>query len=147
MSLSKAIEVAAEAHGDKKDMGGVSYILHPIHVMMAVKQHGEDYMTVAVLHDIIEDTDWTLDEIVKEIGLTETQTQALDLLTHKESDSYDIYIEKMMISPMAKIIKIEDLNHNLDVKRIKQRRTFELSPGAQRRIAKYLKAWTALTGE
>ena len=61
--LAKAIQIASEAHLNQIDKGGKPYILHPLWVMDRVRHLGEDYMVVAVLHDVIEDTNWTLDNL------------------------------------------------------------------------------------
>jgi (p)ppGpp synthase/HD superfamily hydrolase len=82
ITLTRAIEIACDAHKSQKDKGGFSYIHHPITVMMAIKDDGgsEDDMIVAVLHDVVEDSDWTIGTLRKE-GLTEYQLAAIDALT------------------------------------------------------------------
>ena len=136
--LSKAIRIAAEAFEGKYDKGGQPYILHCIHVMNAVKDYGEDYMIVAVLHDLIEDTDWTLIQLGK-AGITNRQVEALKLLTHLPNESYTSYIEELSTDPIARTIKMADLRHNSDIMRMKGLREKDFQ-----RLEKYHKAYAYL---
>lgn len=115
--LRRAIEVAADAHATQLDKAGAPYLLHPLHVMQSVAHHGESAMVVAVLHDYFEDCaehaancDLTF--------LTEEERDALDRLTHVEGDDYlDTYLERILGSRLATIVKGADLAHNLDLSR------------------------------
>lgn len=150
-SLDSAIQLASEAHAGQKDKAGESYILHPLRVMMAVRELGEDAMIVAVLHDAVEDTTSSEKEIqdemdkYKRLGMTEFQLSALDLLTHRPGVSYEDYIEGVKSHPIATAIKIKDLEDNIDITRIKNRRNLKDKDLA--RLNKYLKAWSYLTGK
>lgn len=148
MTLDKAIALALEAHFGQKDKGGWSYILHPLHLMMQIKENGgtEDEMIVAVLHDAIEDSDGRITiETLKREGLTETQLSALIALTHKDEDDYlDVYIANIKKNPIARKVKIEDLKHNTDITRLKNRDN--LRERDLERLKKYGKAYDILAG-
>jgi len=145
ITLTRAIIIACEAHDGQKDKGGWSYIHHPLHVMMRIKDSGgtEDEMIVAVLHDVIEDSYWTLANLRSE-GLTEFQLQAIDALTKRSGEDYEDYVGRIMNSPLAKKVKIKDIEHNMDIKRLKGgskmvQKDFD-------RIAKYKRVYDRLTG-
>ncbi len=90
--LGRAIEIAATAHSGQVDKGGKPYILHPLWVMDRVRHLGEDYMIVAVLHDVMEDSNWTFEALIKE-GFNQNVMYALSLLTHDKNTTYDDYIK------------------------------------------------------
>jgi len=171
-TLTDAIIIAAEAHRGVKDEGGVDYILHPLYIMhkLKMKGYGLDALIAAVLHDVIEDTDWTLKKL-KEKGCPESSLIALDLLTHvrnqdwvnrskqyyiekglipsiansnAKDDEYFTYIAKLSKNDIARVIKIEDLRHNGDIRRAPDD-AYE-NKYTRNRWAKYAKALTILTG-
>ena len=115
MKLSDAISIAVEAHKNQKDKAGMPYILHPMTVMNNVDT--EDEKVVAVLHDVVEDTDITLDMLISK-GLSKEQAEALFLLTKPEDITYMDYIIRLSKNHIAKRVKIEDLYHNLDFSRL-----------------------------
>ena len=142
-NLSYAIYLATIAHKDQYDKSGNPYILHCLHVMDAVKSYGEDYMIVAILHDIIEDTSYTIIDIVDNINLSQEMFDAIELLTHdKNFDTYEKYISKIAFSnnKIAIKVKMEDLRHNSDINRLKGLGTKDI-----KRIEKYHKAYTLLS--
>lgn len=145
ITLDRAIEIAAKAHAGQKDKGGASYIRHPLRVMFGVEEAGgtEDEMIVAVLHDVVEDCDVSLDQLARE-GLTETQVAALDALTKRDGESYEEAVQRALVNPIARRVKIADLEDNLKLHRIKNRRSLEQKD--LERINRYLAAWTLLTG-
>jgi len=136
--LDKAIRLAAEKFEGKFDKGGKPYILHCLHVMNAIGPD-EYLMTAGVLHDIVEDTDVTLDDIYKIFG-SQTLVWILDCLTHKDGEDYDSYIERVSTNPSAVKIKLADLRHNSDIMRLKG-----LTKKDFNRLAKYAKAYTYLS--
>ena len=136
--LGRAIEIAASAHSGQIDKGGKPYILHPLWVMDRVRHLGEDYMIVAVLHDVIEDSSWTFEALVKE-GFNQNVMYALALLTHDPSKSYDDYIKAISTDPIAKEVKLRDLEHNTKITRLKGLRKKDID-----RIEKYHRAYTYL---
>ena len=139
MDLERAIQIAVEAHAGVKDKGGKAYILHPISVMMRCET--DDEKTVAILHDVVEDTDWTF-EALREEGFTEKIIEALKTVTkHSEDEDYDEFIQRSLKNEIGSKVKIADLRENLDVTRIG-----ELSEKDVDRINKYKRALKTLTG-
>jgi (p)ppGpp synthase/HD superfamily hydrolase len=136
--LGRAIEIAATAHAGQVDKGGKPYILHPLWVMDRVRHLGEDYMIVAVLHDVIEDSDWTTKQLLEE-GFDPEIVYSLDTLTHKKGIDYDLYIKVIALNPMAKAVKLRDLEHNTKVTRLKGLRKKDFD-----RLEKYHRAYTYL---
>jgi len=129
-----AVEIAANAHKGQKDKGGNPYIQHPLKVAEGLKEPG--LKIVAVLHDVLEDSDMTAEELL-EMGFASDLVEAIRVLTHKKGDpdSYEEYIRKVKKNPIARLVKIEDIKHNLDLSRIP-------NPGQRdfRRCEKYKKA-------
>ncbi|MGD8305029.1 MAG: GTP pyrophosphokinase [Ignavibacteria bacterium] len=136
--LSKAIRIAAQAFEGKYDKGGNPYILHCLYVMNAVKDYGEEYMIVAVLHDLLEDTDWTAKMLLDE-GFTQLQIQQILILTHHSSNTYEEYIRSIAYFDIACVVKMADLCHNSDITRLKG-----LTEKDFKRLEKYAKAYDYL---
>ncbi|WP_343002065.1 GTP pyrophosphokinase [Intestinibacter bartlettii] len=110
-----ALELAVEKHKNQTDKAGNPYILHPLHVMENV--NSKDGKIVAILHDIIEDTDITEDYLLK-IGLSKRIVDAVVALTRSEDIDYQEYIKNLGSNPLAKEVKLADLEHNMDLKRL-----------------------------
>ena len=110
-----ALELAVEKHKNQTDKAGNPYILHPLHVMENV--NSKDGKIVAILHDIIEDTDITEDYLLK-IGLSKRIVDAVVALTRSEDMDYQEYIKNLSSNPLAKEVKLADLEHNMDLKRL-----------------------------
>lgn len=110
-----ALELAVEKHKNQTDKAGNPYILHPLHVMENV--NSKEGKIVAILHDIIEDTDITEDYLLK-IGLSKRIVDAVVALTRSEDRDYQEYIKNLSSNPLAKEVKIADLEHNMDLKRL-----------------------------
>lgn len=146
ITLDRAVELAAQAHAGQKDKGGASYIRHVLRVMHGVETAGgtEDEIIVAVLHDVVEDTTVTLEDLRRE-GLTEAQLSAVDALTKRPGEAYEDAVARVLVEPVARKVKIADLEDNLKLVRIKNRRS--LGPADLERINRYLAAWTLLSGE
>lgn len=140
--LAKAIQIAAEVHLKQTDKGGKPYILHPLWVMDRVRHLGEDYMIVAVLHDVVEDSEnptQTYSNLVKE-GFNQDVMYALSLLSHTDKEqSYDDYIKAISTDKIAKAVKLRDLEHNSKITRLKGLRKKDFD-----RLEKYHKAYTYL---
>jgi (p)ppGpp synthase/HD superfamily hydrolase len=115
INIGTAICIAANGHLDQIDRSGKPYILHPLRVMM--KMDVADEMVVAVLHDIVEDTNWTFEELEK-LGVNPSSIVALKLLTKVESDDYSDYISKISKNKLATKVKISDLEDNMRIDRI-----------------------------
>jgi (p)ppGpp synthase/HD superfamily hydrolase len=113
-TLDDAIALAVMAHSGHlyptDEIGSDPFILHPLRVMLSVALPEE--RIVAVLHDVIEESDTTLDDL-RALGLAESVTAAVDLLTHREADSYEAYIDALADSPLARAVKVADLRDNL----------------------------------
>ena len=110
-----ALELAVEKHKNQTDKAGNPYILHPLHVMENV--NNKEGKIVAILHDIIEDTDITEDYLFK-IGLSKRIVDAVVALTRSEDIDYQEYIKNLSSNPLAKEVKLADLEHNMDLKRL-----------------------------
>ena len=147
LTLEDAIVFATTAHKGQKDLSGAPYILHPLTVMSKMETDTE--RIIAVLHDTTEDTKATLDDIT-DLGATEEIVRALWLLDkHNYEGTKQIRYSNMIVNIrknlMAKKVKIADLEHNMDLRRIIGREKLEQKD--KDRIEKYLWAWTLLKGE
>jgi len=114
-TLDKAIQIASAAHLGQLDLGGEVYILHPIRVMQSVTT--KDEKIVAILHDVIEDTDITLDYLKLE-GFSIDIIEALEAITRVYKEPYQSYIKRVMKNPLALKVKVADLKDNLDMTRL-----------------------------
>ena len=112
--VKKALLIAYEAHAGQFDQAGYPYFLHPYH--LAEQMTDEDGVIVALLHDVVEDTDVTLDDLRRE-GFDETILSALSLLTHVKGIPYAEYVDRIKDDPLARRVKIADLRHNTDTTR------------------------------
>lgn len=170
-TITDAILIATEAHRGVKDKGGVPYILHPLEIMHNLKKKGysNECLMTAVLHDVIEDTEWTI-EMLEQQQCTESVITALKLLTHivdevvikdyitKNTCGYYVqlevfrvrceakeveylnYIERLSKNDIARVVKKEDLKHNSDLTRLNK-----LDDYAGKRLLKYGKAMKILS--
>jgi (p)ppGpp synthase/HD superfamily hydrolase len=113
----KAMKIAYNAHHEQFDKSGVPYIFHPYH--LAEQMDDETSVIVALLHDVVEDTNWTLDELAEE-GFSDEVIDALNLLTHNENIDYLEYVQQIKLSSnsYAKRVKLADLQHNSNSSRI-----------------------------
>lgn len=138
--LDKAIAIASAAFVGVYDKGGVPYIMHCLHVMDAVKHLGDEAMVVAVLHDLIEDTEWTAEALVEE-GFHPHTVSLIELLTRKENETYEEFIKRASLNNVTRQIKMEDIRHNSDPHRLKQ-----IPPREKdiQRLIKYTKAFAYL---
>ena len=110
----KAIKLAYKAHKDQYDKAGVPYINHPLHLAESMD---DEYTTIAaLLHDVVEDTNITLDDLAKEFP--KEVIDALKLLTHHKGVPYMDYVAKIKTNDIAKAVKIADLKHNSDLTRL-----------------------------
>lgn len=139
-TLERAIEIAAEAHKGQVDKAGNEYIGHPLRVMEMGKTLEEKI--VGVLHDVVEDTDWTFERLEAE-GFAPEVIAALRCVTKtSDNENYDDFIERVKKNPLATAVKINDLTDNMDIRRLPY-----LSDKDVKRLKKYLKAYKRLTGE
>ena len=131
-NLEKAISIAVENHKGQVDKAGAPYILHPLRLMFQMETEKE--MIVAVLHDVVEDTEVTL-ELLKQDGFDIEVLNAIDSVTERGGESYDDFIIRAGSHPIGIKVKMADLKDNLDITRIANpnKKDFE-------RLAKYDRA-------
>ena len=113
--IRKAMEIARKAHAGQVDKGGTPYINHPIAVSKKVLE--EDAKIVALLHDVVEDTDITLDDLKAE-GFPEHILKAIDAITRRPCEMVHEYIARVKANSLACEVKKADLTHNMDISRI-----------------------------
>lgn len=116
--LGKVLVLATNAHAGQFDRGGNPYILHPLKVMHYLKSDDEELQCMALLHDVIEDTKTTWNDL-EEIGCTPRIIAAVRALTKMPGQSYDEYKELVFKNPDAMRVKMADLRHNTDIRRLK----------------------------
>lgn len=128
----KALKLCFEAHKDQTDKTGLPYVFHPFHL---AEQMTDEYTTVvALLHDVVEDTEYTLNDL-KEMGYPDEVIQALTLLTHDDGSEYMDYIARIKPNPIARAVKLADLKHNSELSRYDM-----IDSHAIKRTAKYKQA-------
>lgn len=110
----KAMNIAYNAHHGQTDVSGAPYIFHPYHV--AEQMDDEATTCVALLHDVVEDTSVTIDDLDREFP--KDIVEAVRLLTHDKGIDYEQYIKAVCDNPIAKAVKYEDLRHNMDETRV-----------------------------
>ena len=135
MCFDKAMFYAANGHLGQRDKGGHAYILHVMRVAMRLRTNDEELMSIAVMHDLVEDCKLTWNDL-KEAGFSERIITALKLLTHHSGGSYEEYIEKMRGNLDALLVKREDLRDNSDITRLKGLRQKDFD-----RMSKYIRAF------
>jgi (p)ppGpp synthase/HD superfamily hydrolase len=134
--LEKAIAIAVEAHRGQKDKSGDPYILHPLRVMARVCT--EDEQIVAILHDVVEDTPWTPEKLATE-GFPPHILEALACVTKHFGESYEQFVERSASNPIARRVKLADLEDNMDVRRLS-----EVTEKDRERLNRYRAAYQRL---
>lgn len=130
----KALKLCFEAHKDQVDKTDVPYVFHPFHL---AEQMTDEITTVcALLHDVVEDTDYTLADLA-EMGFPDEVIDALALLTHDPAVPYMDYVAAVAVNPVARAVKIADLKHNSDLTRMEPS---QIDEWAIKRNEKYKKA-------
>ena len=142
-----AMKVAYKAHEGETDRNGLPYIYHPIH--LAEYMQTEDTCVVALLHDVIEDTDVTMEDL-RGYGFTEAQLEAVRFMTHippdramtkeEQMEDYLDYVRRLKTNEIARTVKLADLKHNSDITRLN-----EVTDTDFKRREKYQKAIEILT--
>ena len=138
-TLEQAIALAVEKHRGQKDKAGAPYILHPLRVLFRLAWDAPEAAQIAaVLHDVVEDTGVTLDDL-RAHGFSDEVVAAVNLLSRHSGDSYEQFIERLLPNPIARLVKRADLEDNMDLKRIPE-------PGEKDfvRLAKYRRSWETL---
>ena len=133
----KALKLCFAAHKDQTDKSGMPYVFHPFH--LAEQMPDEETTIVALLHDVVEDTPYTLDDL-REMGFSEKVLAALTLMTHDKSIPYMDYVAKIKENKIAMTVKLADLKHNSDLSRLDT-----VDEKALKRIEKYRQAIALLS--
>ena len=136
-TIEDAIKLALDKHHGQTDKAGEPYILHPLRVMAQMQTEAEQI--VAVLHDVVEDSDVTVDDLRK-MGYREEIVTAIDHLSRRDDESYEQFIQRIKPNPLAVRVKLGDLRDNMDL-----RRNATLDEKALERFQRYRKAWFELT--
>jgi (p)ppGpp synthase/HD superfamily hydrolase len=139
MNIEKAIEIALKAHANQLDKAGEPYILHPLR--LAIKFDDRKLQIISILHDVIEDSAYTLSDL-SAAGFVPEIISAIDALTKKDGEKYEDFINRVQKNTLAKKVKIEDLRDNLNIARLGY---CELSDNDLMRINKYNRALIILT--
>lgn len=139
--LERAIAISVDAHRGAVDKAGAPYILHPLRVMLA--QTTNEARIVGVLHDVVEDSAWTL-EALRDEGFSETVLQALAAVTKRpdekvSDEGYERFVRRAATHPIGRTVKLADLQDNADLSRIA-----EPTPKDVARVARYRRAIAAL---
>ena len=116
--LGKVLVLATNAHAGQFDRGGKPYILHPLKVMHYLKTDDEELQCIALLHDVVEDTDTSWKDL-EALGCTERVLNAVRALTKLPGQTYDEYKEVVFANEDAMRVKLCDLRHNTDIRRLK----------------------------
>lgn len=132
--LDRALRLAIEAHSGQKDRSGRPYILHVMKVVMGCRPD-DDAMTVAALHDVVEDTPMTLDDL-RGLGFAPKVVDAVDAISRRDGETYEDYIERVARNPLARRVKRVDLEHNMDVRRLPH-----ITAADATRLERYRQAW------
>ena len=136
-TTKKALCLCFEAHKNQKDKSGLPYVFHLFH--LAEQMETEESTAAALLHDVLEDTDYTLADLAA-LGFADSVLSALVLLTHDETVDYMDYVRAIKANPIARAVKLADLKHNSDLSRLDT-----IDEKALTRKAKYEKAIALLT--
>ncbi|HBL25927.1 MAG TPA: GTP pyrophosphokinase [Acidobacteria bacterium] len=138
-TLERAIAIAAEAHAGQTDKAGAAYILHPLRVMFRVFSTEE--RIAAVLHDVVEDTPWTLERL-REEGFSEAVVTAVDALSRRTGETYEKFVARAALHPIGRVVKRADLEDNMDLSRLPHHPT----EADRARLERYRRALAVLDG-
>lgn len=143
-TIADAVALAARVHRDQVDKAGEPYILHPLRLLL--RQSTEGARMVAVLHDVIEDSPATGAAVtaadLQAMGFTSDVVGAIEALTRREEESYEDFIERVARNPLARQVKIADLEDNMNILRLS-----DVDESKLQRLAKYHRAWKRLQAE
>ncbi len=134
----KALKLCFQAHKDQVDKSGLPYVHHPFH--LAEQMQTEETTIVALLHDVVEDTPYTIQNL-RELGFPESVLEAIRLMTHDDETPYLEYVARMKGDPIARAVKLADLGHNSDLSRLDT-----VDAAALARVEKYKQAMALLEG-
>jgi (p)ppGpp synthase/HD superfamily hydrolase len=131
-TLEDAIALAVEAHRGQRDKTGQPYILHALRVMLRLETEHEQM--AGVLHDVVEDTPHTLEDL-RRLGYPDAVVEAADCLTRRGDETYEQFVERAIANPIARRVKLADIEDNMDVRRIG-----EISEKDRERLNRYIQA-------
>ena len=137
--LERALQIATRAHAGQTDKAGAAYVFHPIRV--ACRCLTTEEKVVALLHDVIEDTDVTPEYLLAE-GFPQTIVDSILSVTRKEQESYEEFIKRCQLDKLGRIVKLHDLEDNMDISRLPSLHEKDLL-----RLNKYIRAYRYLTGQ
>lgn len=137
--FERAIMIATKAHAGQKDKAGAPYLLHVLRVMLRVDSMDEKI--VALLHDVVEDSEITIEELANE-GFSKKILKAVELLTKTENKPYEDYIQEIKKNELARVVKLADLKDNMNTSRLKT-----LKENVKLRIKKYKAAYKILNAK
>ena len=138
-ATKKALKLCFEAHKNQVDKSGLPYVFHPFHLAEQMKD--ENTTVVALLHDVVEDTEYTIQDL-KNMGFEEEVIEAISMLTHDDEVPYEEYVSNLKSNPIASAVKLADLMHNSDLSRLEKVTEKDL-----KRVEKYKKAMEILKSE
>jgi len=111
MTLSDTIIFATDAHNGQLDKSGEPYILHPLRIML--KMDSDEMRQVALLHDVLEDTDKTVNNLIDK-GFSDSVIDAVVAITKIKNETYEEYLKRVKSNSIALKVKVEDINDNLN---------------------------------
>jgi (p)ppGpp synthase/HD superfamily hydrolase len=140
-NLESAIALAVHAHRGQRDKAGAPYILHPLRLLARLGHDAtEAQRMAAVLHDVVEDTEYTLEKLAAS-GCPHDVLAALDCLTRRKGESYEQFIERLVPNEVARRVKRADLEDNMDLLRLPAVTSTDVE-----RLARYRVAWNRVVG-
>jgi (p)ppGpp synthase/HD superfamily hydrolase len=137
--FERAIMIATKTHAGQQDKAGAPYLLHVLRVMMRL--NNMDEKIVALLHDVVEDSEVTFEELANE-GFPKKILKAVELLTKTENKPYEDYIQEIKKNELARVVKLADLKDNMNISRLKN-----LTEQDKLRIKKYRAAYKVLNAK
>lgn len=138
-NLEDTLAFALEKHRGQKDKAGAPYVLHPLRMMLSLKD--EAAQIVALLHDVVEDCDVSLNDL-RGLGYDEAIVRGVEAMTKREGESYEDFILRCKANPIARRVKLADIADNMNLERIR-----EITPQDWERYAKYRRARAVLEAE
>ena len=138
-TIERAVAIAAEAHTGQIDKAGAPYLLHPLRFMLQMET--TENRIVAVLHDVVEDSDWSLESLRRE-GFSKVIIEAVDSVTRRHGETYEEFVLRAAQNSIGRRVKLADLRDNCDLNRIANPTEKDLE-----RTAKYKRAIVLLEGQ
>ena len=134
--IERALSIALEAHRGQTDKYGQPYVLHPLRLMQRFRD--PELQTIAILHDVVEDSDWTLEQL-QDAGFVDRVVGAVDALTRRDEESYEDLIDRAAANSLARQVKLADLEDNMDIRRMKT-----IADSDRERLNRYRRAYEKL---